>query len=162
MTTLITITVGVCCNDEYADNTPSHVAITLDYEDIIFIKKARKYVKDLDAFRMEKFWYGCSYKFRTEDDGPFQDWEGSLETETLCVSDTEIQVTAYLKHTNVEIFSETIPIKEVLENWRVIKARPKFLPLLINELAFESSKGILEVRLRGGKTLNRKVGLNNG
>lgn len=157
MTTPITITVGVYCNDEYAEDTPSHVAITLDYEDIIFIKKARKYVKDLDAYRMEKFWYGCSYKYRTEDDGPFQDWEGSLDVETLCVSDTEIQVTAYLKHTNIEIHSETILIKEVLENWRVIKTRPKYLPLLINKLTFESSKAILETRLQGGNIL-RKVG----
>ena len=134
-------------NDDYSE-LPSHVIVTLNPQDIAWIKKARKIVKAMSAYELSQFWYGMEFKTQTADD-VLEEFEGSMDTELMLVTDDAVRFSSALKHTETEIFSDSIPLKELFENWKVIRARPKTLPILMGKLEYESSKEILHKRLKG-------------
>lgn len=143
--------------DEYFDEGPSHAVITLNAKDVAIIKKAQKYVKELDAYSMEIFDWRPDLKSDPEgkyeadgDQSDLIDWDGSLDSCLWHICDDGIYWKGNIKHTDINVETEKIGIEEILENYKTAITKPEVLPTLLGKLKYDTSKAILENRL-GGK-----------
>ena len=151
--TNITYEVIVNTNDEYADSPATHARITLDKKLITRLFKLRKAVKTLKVYAIQD-WDMTPELLIEGDDGKVE-WDGSPDAMRLIVSSGDFSWEWYLKHTNILCDTETISFNELQEqlseNQKVRAAKKGDLPrLAVSELKYESSKNIVETRLKKG------------
>ena len=113
------------------------------------IRQLNRAVKKLKAFRIEDFDSTPEFLKGDPDEGEkLQEWdEGSIDSTLLCVSEEGFNFSGYIKHTDIHIETEEFTMEELSENIKVMKS--KSLPLLLGHLKYDSSKTLLEQRLKG-------------
>ena len=135
--------------DEYITG-PSHAEVEFTPQLIYRIQDLSKAAKKLEAYCIQDFNSTPEYKIETENedgDTVLEEWtEGSIDSPYLNVTQDNVYWSGFIKHTDIRVETEGLSIKELLENLKVTNS--KTLPLLIGQLKFDSSKAILEKRLK--------------
>ena len=145
----VTHTVKTVVLSEYADDVPSHARITIDNKLLSRIMQLHDAVKKLKAFYIADMDYTPDYMVKTDDDEPLESWEsGSMESVTLRVTESTVYWHGYVKHTDFQIETESITIKELKENFKVMTAKDSTIPLLLNHLKYETSRALFNERLK--------------
>ena len=134
-------------DDDFAEG-PSAASVSLTPVLINRVLELSKAVKKLKVFKISEF--GDYPVWLNEDDK--SPWDGNIDTVLQEVTDSDVRWSGYLKHTNVHIATNDIPISELLEIKKVLETPDKDLPLLINDLKTESAKSALHQRLTGEKS----------
>jgi hypothetical protein len=127
------------------DDGPSHAEINFNKKLLASIFKLATTVKKLKAYAIEDWDYTPTLK--TELDGKYEDWEGSVDTERLRVTEDNCAWAFYIKHTSTECETEDISLALLEECRKVLCCKKENLPLLMGRLEYEESKRLLEGRL---------------
>lgn len=154
MTTTPTMTVEVSVYDEYYDEGPTHIRIPITEELINRVKKFSMLVAENDAYCMQKFDYSPSYIILDEDGNI--DEEGTekvrIECSTLNVTSHDtFHYKAIIKHTDIEVESQSIEVKEIEELLRVARTPLEELPVLMNSSENEDVISLIKERLKKGE-----------
>ena len=139
-------------HNEFCDDGPTHAIITINNETLSWIRKARKVVKGLEATRIERYDYSPDLKWSGVDEPTekeLTEWDGSADYMLIRVSDIDVTWEGNLKYTDTIFDIESIPLKEINENLRVLKCKKTLLPLMLHDLKYETSQAILNNRLKG-------------
>ena len=173
MTILPTFIRDVRVCDESFDEAASHALISISPEQYTMIKKAQRFLKKLDGYSVSIFdytpeymdtkrssqRYGTSYLVisYSNDDSKTTDQltpDDLTPNEDMILECLELKITAddifwsgSIKHTTVEVFTESISIKELDHNFKVLAMPLDELPILINHAKFKSSKLLAKRRL---------------
>jgi len=141
--------------NEYASDTPSHARIVIDRKMRNRIAKLQAAVRKLKVYEISEWDYTPEYLTGPDDgeEGDYSPWEsgssGCMDSLTMRVQDDGVYWHGFVKHTDLMVETERIDIKELKENRRVIMARRVEIPLLMDRLKFNSSRGLLNQRLKG-------------
>lgn len=143
---------GVHTNDEYYDDCASHTLISIDLEQYQLIKKAQRFVKKMKGYSFTTFDYTPDFMDSKTDDDPTEEElkpndDMRVDTIELKVTDDSIYWSGLIKNSSIEIYTDTITIEELDENFKVFKMPYDDLPTLINHCKYESSKKLLSKRL---------------
>jgi hypothetical protein len=147
--------------DEYYDDGADLAYIPIDKELYTRIKEAQEVLNKTGWHKMMDFDSTPVFKDKLEDEDGYEDTiysaenlsnlsdneEMRVDTLQISVSNTGVMWVGYLKHTSVEVSTDSIDIEELDENFKVIDAKREDLPLFINNLAYDSSKVLLTKRL---------------
>jgi hypothetical protein len=133
---------------------PTHAVIEIDRKLLAWIRKAKRAVKDLKASGVEQFDYTPDLKI--SEDGTDDTSENTLKDADdfrvdymiLHVSDDRIHWDICEKHSGIMFSTEGIYFSEINENLKVLRAKPTLLPLMLDHLKNETSKLLLNERLR--------------
>jgi hypothetical protein len=157
-------TTTVHIGNDYADDVPSHAVIELEIGMIRRILFLQKTCKKINVYKISEFDYTPSFKIEADDGiagSPsgvdlrtskpgLENWEGAIDGLVLEVETDCFRWHGYIKHTDIEVSTESISSPEFKENLSVLKHNPKNLPLLVGKkFEFDSSRAILEKRMRG-------------
>lgn len=111
--------------DSGYDAIPSKVSFSIDELTARSIVALARVVKENDLYKVERFdyrasWLELNHERRGElmGEGATPD-EVSTGAEILNVSESEFWFGAYLKHTNVEVLSERMPIAELVSYFEI-------------------------------------------
>jgi hypothetical protein len=139
--------VDVNIHDAYADG-PNAAVIKMSPGLLRRVRSLTKCVKKLKVWQIRDFDYTPEFKFKMEEN--LEDEDTSIDTLLLQVTDMSIGWSGYIKHTDVEISTDDLNLKEINENQKILRA--KVLPPLMikGKLKYESSQLILHERLKGG------------
>jgi len=156
MTILPTFIRDVRVCDESFDEAASHALISISPEQYTMIKKAQRFLKKLDGYSVSIFDYTPEY-MDSNDDSKTTDQltpDDLTPNEDMILECLELKITAddifwsgSIKHTTVEVFTESISIKELDHNFKVLAMPLDELPILINHAKFKSSKLLAKRRL---------------
>ena len=114
----------VSSSDEFAD-LPAVVEFSIDLSTARKILRLAAVVKEHGLYKVEKFDYRAQYLSHDDEEGSDQtdsssdDRFVSTEADTLNVSDSHFWFAAFLKHTDVEITSEQLPIGELVSHFNL-------------------------------------------
>ena len=151
----------VYCDGEYYGDaeTPTHAIIVINPKDLTWIQKARKALKSLEADDITRFDYTPDLKISEGDlvmnPGQAIDLSGLKDADdfhvdymNLHVHEERIGWEICEKHSGVTFSIESIYFSEIDENLKVLRAKPTSLPLMLEHLENDSSKALLNERLR--------------
>ena len=143
------IILDVYCNDEYNYEYPSKAKIELNKERIEEILKLNEAVLNLKVLKICD-WdnIGMWLASDPEEDEEEEEWEGRVECEEFSVYDSTVSWSAIIKHTNIEISTDSISMEELREIKSVYDTPGENLPLFIENLKYDSSKELLSERLK--------------
>jgi hypothetical protein len=151
--------VNIC--SDFIDGA-SHAILEVSYDLYKTIKKAQKFVKELNGYSFTTFdyspeWMDCSDTSKDNNELTEEDLSPSediiVDTIELKITTESIYWAGYIKHSEppIEIYTDHIYIKEIDHNFKVLSMPLDKLPLLINHCKYESSKRIAKERLKNGK-----------
>jgi hypothetical protein len=115
----------VSSTDEYAD-LPAAVEFSIDLSTAREILLLSAVVKTHGLYKVEKFDYRAQYLSCSDEealdrtDSVEDDRFVRTEADTLNVSDTHFWFAAYLKHTDIEISSEQLPIGDLVSHFNLV------------------------------------------
>jgi hypothetical protein len=142
----------VSADQEYfGDSDVTHAVIEITLKLLVWINKARKALKSLEADGIELYDYTPEYK-RAEVEEPTEDTlheaDFKVDGSILHVQDSRIYWSMYEKHSNVPFSISCIDYTEMDENLKVLRTKPTLLPLMLDHLEYDTSKLLLNERLR--------------
>ena len=142
----------VACSDDCME-APDKAKVYIDQETFNLIKKAMKAVADLGAASIRFYsdveaLYDIDYDAEEETLIDKTD-EYRVESLEMVVIQFEVFWRGTLRHSTSSWKIESILIEELLENWKVVSTKEKDVPLLINELEYDSSRKLFKERLKG-------------
>lgn len=127
----------VICNNEFSD-APSYAKIELSHKLVDRILALNKAVTEIDAIKISD-WCPPDEWLDYEE----AVWDGRTECEMMNVYDTYVSWSAYIKNTSDLIEADTVTIDFIKEIHTVYHTNKKDLPLLIESLKNDESKGTL-------------------
>lgn len=99
------------------DATLPEIAVyVIDEEAALQIVNLAKLVKEHGLFKVEKFDYRVTYYKNDKESLRIED-EVSLGSDTLNVSADDFWFAGFLKHTNIEVLTEPVSIKNLVEQF---------------------------------------------
>jgi hypothetical protein len=141
--------VTVYMADEYVDDFPTHARIVLDKKIIDRIYKLKRAIESVNAYVIEDY-DGTPDLLAENDDGEKEEWDGAAGAMWLSVERDVFKWVFYIKHTEIRCSTESISFDELRENRKILRARVFDLPrLAVSEMEYDSSKVLIEKRLKG-------------
>ena len=116
--------------DNYCDG-PAVAKIELSQEDIERILKLSKVVKKNKVHAIVD--WDCTPEFFTyDDDGTLKEWtEGNVDCLMIHISENHINWGGNIKHTDITLSVDTIPIPKLKRVLKIMEMPKKDLPLLL-------------------------------
>lgn len=114
-------------SDGYCADMPEAAQLTIDLEMAKRIVSQQKLAIDLDLFQLESFDSTASFlKNEPESNEGEEDEDNIRQTEanTLHVSQSEFWFSGFIANTNVEVFSERLPIAELVKHFGLTEDKP--------------------------------------
>jgi hypothetical protein len=144
----------VSCDREYFGDSecPTHAVIEIDPKLLVWINKARKALATLKADGIELFDYTPRLKVAEvegEEDSTMKDAdEFRVDYMLLHITEDRIYWSICEKHSDIMFSISGIYCDELDENAKVLRTKPLDLPLLLEHLKHESSKILLNERMK--------------
>lgn len=145
---------------EYVE-APSYAYIEITSDLYKTIKKAQKFVAMMKGYSFTTFDYtpewgdpvdGCDLPDNPTYENLSIDEEVRIDNMELKVTTDTVYWSGNIKHADGEYYTDQIPIKELDENFKVLRCKLETLPMFINHCEYESSKRIVNERLKHDRT----------
>ena len=144
--------VEVYCDDEYYDEYPTHAKVTFNdgFTGRILAGRILELHKALLKIKADTISERSSVEFLKNEEG--EEYAGKTECERIHINywSNSVNWDAYIKNTNIRIYTNNISIDEIKDIHKILTAPEKDLPLLIGLKSEEANK-ILEERLKWEK-----------
>lgn len=136
--------VEVYCADEYYDEYPPYAKITFTLPLIKRILELHKTLLEIKAGTISE---QGSVEYVKNEEG--EEYEVKIDYERIHIQNYNfVNWDAFIKNTNIRIYTDDIGIDEIKEIHQALKTPKKKLPLLIGNLKSEEANEILEKRLK--------------
>lgn len=109
----IKFVVDVSCNDQYCDSRPDKAVILIDKERMDRIIELSEMAKKHDVYQISEFDYTPEWI-----ETGVKDSDLRIEASMLRVTDDSFSYIAFIKHTDIEVWTKTIYIKRLKRKWR--------------------------------------------
>jgi signal peptidase I len=132
----IKITLPITVYNEHLDNTPTHLTVTLNEKDLIWINKMHEIVKEHDIYFIaagDKTSDYPSYIKIDEDDDTISKYDGGIECEKIYIKKTVFFWGGIIKYTDVSYESEAFSIDDLNMYFRFMKKPIIEMPKYIND-----------------------------
>jgi len=115
--------------DSDCDDIPSLAVFSIEEDTAREIVALSKLVNEHGLYKVEKFDYRTTFYRHDPDQEPDQEPDDAEEADddnveitdcgTLCVSETQFWFSAYIKHTDIEVLTESQPIADLVTHFSI-------------------------------------------